>query len=85
MDGGNCAESGARGEDCGKSHCHITTITFHPHLCVNVFVVGISGLIFSIPLADLRSPVPTTAVCEHTTGITGHYWAMLCTQSGFQH
>lgn len=89
MDGGDCAESGARGKDCGKSHCHNNTIIFHPVYIMNktyasdMFVVGISG--FVISLADLRPPIPTTAVCEHTTGVTGYYWALLCTQSGFQH
>lgn len=30
MDGGDCTESGARGKDCGKSHCLNNTIIFHP-------------------------------------------------------
>lgn len=29
MDGGDCAESGARWKDCGKSRCHNNTVTFH--------------------------------------------------------
>lgn len=35
MDGGDCAESGAGGKDCGKSYCHNNTIIFHPVYAIN--------------------------------------------------